>query len=155
MSESNCPTQRRRVTEKRIRFSLGVSAPLRFVVFVSLAGTPLAAQTGSTPLITWEDVLPARRGAVLWVRNPTADTVWLDSLHVESCLNIRRGGCGTRALGIALAPGTSKQLHRLEPAVPGDAFGYQWSLDWNTSKMDSTRPRGRKPRQDSSGFVRT
>ena len=136
-------------------FSLCVSAPLHFAVVVQLVSTPLVAQADSTPLITWEDLLPARRGALLWVKNPTADTVWLDSLHVESCLNIRRGGCGTRALGIALAPGASKQLLRLEPAVPSDAFGYQWFLDWKTAKMDSTRPRPRPPRRDSSGVIRT
>lgn len=113
----------------------------------------LLAQADSSPLVTWEHLLPARRGAVLWVRNPTADTVWLDSLHVEGCLNIRRGGCGTRPLGLALAPGASKELHRLEPAVPRDAFSYQWFLDWKTAKIDSTRPR--KPRRDSTPVIRT
>jgi hypothetical protein len=108
-----------------------------------------------SPLITWEDLLPARRGAVLWVRNPTADTVWLDSLHVESCLNIRRGGCGTRPLGLVLAPGASRKLHRLEPAVPQDAFSYQWFLDWKTAKVDSIPPRLRKPKRDNSPVIRT
>lgn len=121
---------------------------------VVLSLQPAHAQADSTgiPFVTWEDILPARRGAVLWARNISADTVWLDSLHVEKCLNIRRKGCGTRALGIALPPGASKELHRLEPAVPGDPFGYQWYLDWKTAKMDSTRPR---PRRDSTPVIRT
>ena len=114
-----------------------------------------SAQTDSTPLITWEDVLPARRGAVLWVRNPTRDTVWIDSVHVEECLNIRRNGCGTRAVGIALPPGGRKQVHRLEPAVPNDAFSYKWFLDWRTATTDSIRPRPRRPRRDSTGVIRT
>ena len=115
------------------------------------------AQADSTaiPFVTWEDILPARRGAVLWARNSSADTVWLDSLHVEKCLNIRRNGCGSRALGIALPPGASKELHRLEPAVPSDPFGYQWYLDWKTARMDSTPPRPRPPRRDSTPVIRT
>jgi hypothetical protein len=92
---------------------------------------------------------------VLWVKNPTADTVWLDSLHVEKCLNIRRGGCGTRALGMTLPPGASKELHRLEPAVPRDAFSYQWFLDWKVATVDSTRGRPRRPRRESTGVIRT
>jgi hypothetical protein len=128
---------------------------LRLVLLLQLVAGSLAAQVDSSPLITWEDLLPARRGALLWVRNPTADTVWLDSLHVENCLNIRRGGCGSRPVGLALPPGASKQLHRLEPAVTNDAFSYQWFLDWKTAKMDSTRIRPRRPRRDSSGLIRT
>jgi hypothetical protein len=155
MANSNYPTQRRGAAEKRIRFSLCVSAPLRFAVLVQLVSAPLTAQTDSTPLITWEDILPARRGAVLWVRNPTADTVWVDSLHVEKCMNIRRAACGSRAVGIALPPGASKELHRLEPAVPNDAFGYQWFLDWKTARMDSARPRTRRPERDSSEIIKS
>ena len=155
MKNSNCPTQRREVAEKRIWLSLCVSAPLRFAVVAQLVSAPLAAQIEPSPLVTWEDILPARRGAVLWARNPTADTVWLDSLHVENCMNIRRRGCGTHWLGIALPPGVSKQLHRLEPAVPSDAFSYQWFLDWKTATMDSTRSRPRRTRRDSSGVIRT
>ena len=115
----------------------------------------LSAQADSIPLVTWEDLLPARGGAVLWVRNPGADTVWLDSLHVEKCFNIRRRGCGTRPLGIALPPGGSRQLHRLEPVVRQDAFSYQWFLDWKTATMDSTRSRPRRTRRDSSGVIKT
>jgi hypothetical protein len=125
------------------------------LLLAHVAGVPLAAQTDSSPLLTWEDILPARRGALLWVRNPTADTVWLDSLHVENCRNIRRGGCGSRRLGLALPPGASKQLHRLEPAVTNDAFSYRWFLDWKSAKMDSTRIRPRRPMRDSSGVIRT
>ena len=110
------------------------------------------AQADSTPLVTWEDVLPARRGAVLWVRNPTRDTVWIDSVHVEDCLNIRRGGCGSRAVGMVLPPGGRKPVHRLEPAMPNDAFSYKWFLDWRTTEMDSRR---RRPPRDSSNLIRT
>lgn len=113
------------------------------------------AATQLSPLITWEDLLPARGGAVLWARNPTADTVWLDSLHVESCLNIRRPGCGSRHLGVVLAPGASMKLHRLEPAVTRDAFSYQWYLDWRSATVDSTGPRPRRPRRDSTPVIRT
>lgn len=114
----------------------------------------LHAQADSMPLVTWEDVLPARRGAVLWARNPGRDTVWIDSVHVEDCLNIRRGGCGSRAVEIALPPGARRQIHRLEPAVPSDAFSYRWFLDWRTT-TDSTGPRPRRTRRDSGGVVRT
>ena len=89
---------------------------------------------------------------MLWVRNPTRDTVWIDSVHVEECLNIRRGGCGSRAVEIVLPPGGRKQVQRLEPAVPNDAFSYKWFLDWRTSGMDSRPPR---PRRDSSNLIRT
>ena len=127
-----------------------------WVVLISLAiPGPLSGQADSIPLVTWEDLLPARGGVVLWVRNPTADTVWLDSLHVEQCLNIRRGGCGTRPVGIALPPGGSRQLQRLEPAVRQDAFSYHWFLDWKTITTDSTRPRQRKSPRDSTGVFRT
>jgi hypothetical protein len=113
------------------------------------------ADTLESPLVTWEDVLPARGGVVLWVRNPTSDTVWVDSLHVESCLNIRRGGCGTRALGLVLPPGGSKELLRLVPAVPRDPFGYQWFLDWKTAKVDATGPRRRRHGNRSTSVIRT
>lgn len=149
---SNSSTRSRRGGERKNSF-LCVFASLRFIV-VGLAGN-VYAQADSTPLVTWEDMLPSRGGAVLWVRNPTADTIWIDSLHVEKCLNIRRGGCGSRPLGIALPPGSSKQIHRLEPAVRQDAFSYQWFLDWKTAMMDSTRPLPKKTRQDSSGVIRT
>ena len=129
------------------------TAPLRVFLFLWLLTPGAGAQSAATPLITWEDLLPARGGAVLWVRNPTADTIWLDSLHVEKCLNIRRGGCGSRALGIALPPGGVKRLHRLEPAVSRDAFSYHWFLDWTIGPPDSLRTR--KSRRDSSGLVRT
>lgn len=108
-----------------------------------------------SPLVTWEDVLPARGGVVLWVRNPTTDTVWVDSLHVENCLNIRRSGCGTRALGLVLAPGGRQKLLRLEPAVPRDAFSYQWFLDWKTGKVDSVGPRIRRHGNRSTSVIRT
>ena len=80
-------------------------------------------QAQPAPLITWEDLLPAR------------------------------GGCGARALGIALPPGGSKRLHRLEPAVANDAFSYQWFLDWKMATPDSLRPR--RAWRDSSGVIRT
>jgi hypothetical protein len=147
MKNSGCPAQRRSVAEGRRWYSLGGFPPLCVAVVVQLVNAPLAAQADSIPLVTWEDLLPARRGVLLWVKNPTADTVWLDSLHVEACLNIRRPGCGTRPLGIALPPGSSTELHRLEPAVPSDAFSYRWFLDWKTATMDSTRPRPRRPRR--------
>lgn len=130
-------------------------AQIRWGVLWSFISSTLAAQTDPSPLVTWEDVLPARGGAVLWVRNATADTVWIDSLHVEQCLNIRRGGCGSRALGIALPPGGSRRLHRLEPAVPADAFSYQWFLDWTIPTPDSTRVRPHRSRRDSSRVIRT
>jgi len=128
----------------------------RWVFLIAFAvPASLSAQADSIPLVTWEDLLPARGGAVLWVRNPTADTVWLDSLHVEKCLNIRRGGCGTRPLGIGLPPGSSKRLYRLEPAVPNDAFSYRWYLDWRLAKLDSTQSRPSRTRGDSSRVIRT
>jgi hypothetical protein len=132
-----------------------MSVRVRWIFLLGCVSSSLAAQEEPTPLITWENMLPARGGAVLWVRNPTADTVWLDSLHVEKCHNIRRGGCGSLPLGIALPPGGSKRLHRLEPAVPSDAFSYHWFLDWNTAPMDSTRHRPRKTQRDSGGVIRT
>ena len=125
------------------------------VLVIALAAPAgLSAQADSMPLVTWEDMLPARGGAVLWVRNPTRDTVWIDSVHVEQCLNIRRNGCGSRAVGIALPPGGRKRIHRLEPAVPNDPFSYKWFLDWRTASMDSVRPQPRRPLRDS-GVIRT
>jgi hypothetical protein len=141
----------RRDTEKNPAF-LRVSAALGCAVLLVARNGTIHAQTDSTPLVTWEDVLPARRGAVLWVRNPTQDTVWIDSVHVENCRNIRRGGCGSRAVKIVLPPGGRKQVHRLEPAVPSDAFSYTWFLDWRTAATDS---RPRRPRRDSSNLIRT
>lgn len=121
------------------------------------AAEPGAAQEDSvrSPLVTWEDLLPARRGAVLWVKNPSADSVWLDSLYVESCRNIRRGGCGTRPLGLVLPPGASMELHRLEPAVARDAFNYQWYLDWKTVKADSAGPSRRRAKPEGGKVIRT
>jgi hypothetical protein len=144
-----------RVAESGMTGPLRGFASLRLAVVLHLMGGVLSAQTEPSPLVTWVDLLPARRGAALWARNPTADTVWIDSLHVEKCQNIRRSACGTRALELALPPGSSKELHRLEPAVPRDAFSYEWFLDWKTAKLDSTRPRPRKPKRDSTGVVRT
>ncbi len=112
------------------------------------------AEALPSPLVTWEDILPARRGAVLWARNPTADTVWVDSLHVEGCINIRKGGCGAVGLGVALPPGARKALHRLAPAVPTDAFSYQWYLDWREMLPDSV-PKWRPRSADSLGVIRT
>lgn len=121
------------------------------------AAEPGAAQEDAdrSPLVTWEDLLPARRGAVLWVKNPSADSVWLDSLHVESCLNIRRSGCRTRPLGLVLPPGASKELHRLEPAVPRDAFSYRWYLDWRILKADSAGPPIQRRERPKSKVIRT
>lgn len=102
------------------------------------------AAAPSSPLVTWEDVLPQRSGVVLWVRNPTRDSIRLDSLHIEACLNIRRG-CGTRPLALVLAPGAKKELARLEPAAPDDRFGYRWSLDWQAVRGDSVKVMPRSP----------
>jgi hypothetical protein len=104
----------------------------------------VAQEPAASPLVTWEDLLPARGGVVLWARNPTSDTIWVDSLHVESCRNVRRRDCGTRALEKFLAPGASRELFRLAPAVPRDAFSYRWSLDWHTWVKDSTGVRRRR-----------
>jgi hypothetical protein len=105
------------------------------------------AQVGSadSPLVTWEVVLPQRSGVALWVRNASRDTVWVDSIHVEACRNIRRVGCGTRELGVTLPPGAQKILFRLEPAVPRDPFSYQWSLDWRSAGHQRPRQRQGAP----------
>ncbi|MEO8199807.1 MAG: hypothetical protein ABI679_04725 [Gemmatimonadota bacterium] len=92
-----------------------------------------------SPLVTWEDFLPGRAGVVLWVRNPTKDSIRVDSIHIEACINVRRG-CGSRAMDLVLAPGTRKQLARLEPAVRNDRFGYRWSLDWKAIRPDTLAP---------------
>ena len=134
-------------------FSCFVVFLLSGLAVVRPAGSAMAQEPAeSSPLVTWDDLLPARGGVVLWARNPTADTVWLDSLHVENCLNIRRKGCGSRALGISLPPGATRRLHHLETTVPSDAFSYRWFLDWRTMTMDSVRSRPRRPRRDSTGI---
>ena len=126
----------------------------RTLIFVTgslaclIGGVNLSTQADTSetsPLVTWEEVPPQRVGVVLWVMNPSADTVRVDSLHVEACLNIRRGGCGVKGLDLVLAPGGRKELLRLLPAVPRDAFSYQWFLDWRVVSPDSVKTRRRKP----------
>jgi hypothetical protein len=99
----------------------------------SLAG-PLRAQDDAPPIQTWDSLLPFRQGVALWARNPTGDTVWIDTLFVRACRNLRVAGCGVFPLGSPLAPGESKELLRLHPKVATEPLGYRWNYSWRVEK---------------------
>jgi hypothetical protein len=114
-------------------------AALVLVLTATLPGLMRAQQNDpASPLETWEDILPQRGGVVLWIGNPGRDSIRVDSLHVEACLNIRRG-CGTRSLDLVLAPGAKKELARLEPAALNDPFSYHWFVDWQSLRGDAVK----------------
>ncbi len=112
------------------------------VLLLAVAGgrSGFTQEPAASPLVTSEDILPARRGVILRVRNTSPDTVWVDSLHVIGCVNVRKG-CGTRALALLIPPGASLEIARLEPARSEDRFGYQWFLDWRGSGEARVRAR--------------
>jgi hypothetical protein len=100
----------------------------------SLAG-PLRAQDDAPPLQAWDSLLPFRQGVALWARNPTEDTVWIDTLFVRACRNVRVAGCGVFPLGLPLAPGGSRELLRLHPKVASEPLGYRWTFAWRVEKV--------------------
>lgn len=97
--------------------------------------SPLRAQEDPPPLQTWDSLLPFRHGAALWVRNPTKDTVWIDTLFVTVCRNVRVAGCGEIPLWKLLAPGETKELLRLHPKVAADPLSYRWTYSWRTMRL--------------------
>lgn len=100
----------------------------------ALAG-PLQAQRDAPPLQTWDSLLPFRQGTALWARNPTRDTVWIDTLFVSVCRNVRVAGCGAIPLTLPLAPGEARELLRLHPKVVGDPLSYRWTYSWRVMRF--------------------
>jgi hypothetical protein len=95
----------------------------------SLAG-PLRAQTAAAPLQTWDALLPFRQGTALWARNFSADTVWVDSLFVGACRNVRSSTCGDFALGLPIPPGEKRELLRIRPQLTAESLSYRWTYSW-------------------------
>lgn len=92
----------------------------------ALAG-PLCGQ--ETPLVRGDSLLPFRGGTILWVHNPGPDTVWVDTLFLTACRNVR-ARCGTIPLGLPVAPNEGRRLLRIAPQVPREAMGYRWTFSW-------------------------
>jgi hypothetical protein len=107
---------------------------LLVLALASLAG-PLRAQDDPPPLQAWDSLLPFRQGVALWVRNTSSDTVWIDTLFVTACRNVRVAGCGVFPLSLPLPPGGSKELLRLHPKVAGEPLGYRWNYSWRVEKV--------------------
>jgi hypothetical protein len=107
---------------------------LLLLVLGSFSG-PLRAQADAPPLETWDSLLPFRQGVALWARNPTEDTIWIDTLFVRACQNVRVAGCGVFPLGAPVAPGESKELLRIRPKFVTEPLGYRWTYSWRTMKF--------------------
>jgi hypothetical protein len=98
---------------------------LAALVLISAAGA-LQAQEGR--IVRGDSLLPFRSGSVLWIRNESTDTVWIDTVFVTSCRNIRP--CGPVVLTLPIPPGERRDLVRLRPPLSRDPFGYNWTYSW-------------------------
>ncbi|GKS60541.1 hypothetical protein YTPLAS18_40680 [Nitrospira sp.] len=88
--------------------------------------------TGTSPLVVTRELLPFRGGVVIHGRNPTRDTVWVDTVSTYACRNIYPR-CGDRAVDIIIPPGNEKELLRIRPQMREEGYGWRWGYAWHTS----------------------
>ena len=103
---------------------------------IALPGHALPAQD-KPPVSVFETKLAAHQGVVFWARNHSRDTVWVDSLLIHNCDNVKLVDCRGHALGAAVAPDSTVTIFVLHPIVVGRAFNYLWSYTWHVVTIDS------------------
>lgn len=103
------------------------------LLLAMVAASMVAAQEGdgdASPLKTWRVTLPARRGVVLWARNPTSDPITVTEVTVSGCVNVR-AGCGATPLHLPIAPGDSVRLVTVYPLAGDITLAFRWSHRWS------------------------
>jgi hypothetical protein len=107
------------------------------------AAAPVTAQD-KAPLFVYETRLPDHRGITFWAQNKSRDTVWVDSLLIHSCDNVRLADCRGHAVVAAIAPDSTVAIFILHPIVIGRALNYRWSYTWHVVTIDSLCDRARR-----------
>lgn len=94
-----------------------------------LPGQVLPASS-ERPFDTWALLLPYRAGVEIWVRNPTADSVFVTRITLAGCLNLATI-CGPTDLHLVLGHNDSAATIILRPRIWDQRYEYRVAWEWS------------------------
>jgi len=117
-------------------------SPVRILLAALLAGSaPAAAQqvfvapTSRTIVGSSEQSIGADQAHILIVANESTVPIIVFGVTINQCENVRQWCSGQRTK-IAIAPGTRRNVGRVEPKNPERSFNYRWSFSYHADSSD-------------------